>query len=230
MLNAYDLMLLKESNNGEKLIYIQFEKHDFVFRLISPKEYNQAKILTATKEELNDAICQLTLVYPEEFSFVESPMSGYSDIMSEHILSVSLIDDDIGVIDVLEEEKMNQERFITQCILFIKAAFPEYALREIEDWPYEKMMSMTAKAEFIMKLRGCEYEIFYDKEEILNAPIEKTDKELVYNGIDPMFYHSDKIIMKKPFIDYPVIMGASWRDEEIINGVQQQIFRRQNNR
>lgn len=228
MLTVYDLMLLKESIDNDKIIYIQYGIHEFVFKTISPKEYSQAKMLTTTKEELSDAICQIALIYPKEYDFSQSPVAGLSDGMCEKIVEESLLFNDIGVIDKFEECKNKLNTFLSQCTLFIKAAFPEYKLEEIENWNYEKLMNMTAKAEFVLKIQGSEYEIQYNKEDLTNEAeeVEVTDKELVENGIDPMFYYSDKINLKKPFINYPIILGTSWNREDLIEDVRQQILTR----
>lgn len=227
MLNVYDIMLYKESVKNEKIIYVQFGRHDFVFRTISPKEYTQAKFLTTTKEEFNDAICQLALLYPDDFDFSQSPIAGLSDSVSEDIIKASLIHNDIGVIEAFESSKEKLGTFLMQCTLFIKAAFPEYRLEEIEEWSYEKLMDMTAKAEFVLKLKGSQVEIQYNKDDLEEAPVEKSDKELILNGIDPMFYNSDKIQLKNPLVDYPIIHGSSWDNEELIYSVREQILGRQ---
>ena len=227
MLTIYDLMLLKESINNDKIIYIQHGKHEYVFKTISPKEYYQIKMLTNTKEELSDSICQVALIYPNDFDFSNSPIAGLSDGMSEKIVEESLLFNDIGVIDKFEEAKSKLNTFLSQCTLFVKAAFPEYKLEEIEEWTYEKLMDMTAKAEFVLKIQGSDYEIKYNKEELSEEAEEKTDRELIDNGIDPMFYHSDKIELKKPFISYPIILGSSWDREDLVENVREQIFARQ---
>lgn len=226
MLTVYDLMLLKESIDNDKIIYIQYGKHEFVFKTISPKEYSQAKMLTATKEELSDAVCQIALIYPKDYDFSQSPVAGLSDSMYEQIVEESLLFNDIGVVEKFEECKDKLNTFLSQCSLFVKAAFPEYKLEEIENWNYERLMSMTAKAEFVLKIQGSDYEIQYNKEDLTKEVEEATDKELVENGIDPMFYYSDKINLKKPFINYPIILGSSWNREDLIENVRQQILTR----
>lgn len=236
MLDLYDIMLLKEQHGGDKLLYFQFGKHDYVFRLLSPKEYTQCKLLTSDSYELNDAICQLTLIYPENISFSEYSLGCISDEIAEVIIDKSMIFRDIDVLIKFEEEQENLNRFIPQCILLVKAAFNnEYTLDEIENWSYEKLMKMTAKAERILQLRGVidqdtgekirlNYEINEDK--INNPKEEMSFEDMIKKGIDPMFYHADKIVLKKPFIDTPVILGANWRNKELSDDVGRQILRR----
>lgn len=224
MLSLYDVLLIKEGVNNDKIVYIQFRHRDFVFRLLSPKEYSQCKALTSNKEELHDAICQLTLLYPDGASFASYPVAGISDYAAEQIIKRSMIFEDKKVLDKFELAKSKLTKFLPQCMLFVKAAFPEYTLEQIEDFSYEKLMDLTAKAEFILKLKGSEYVIEY--EDIEEEKPEVTDEELLSKGIDPMMYHSSDIVLKKPLIDYPVILGHNWKDKELSDLVGKQILGR----
>lgn len=229
MISTYDIMVLKEDMNHEKLIYLAISRKDFVFRLITVKEYTQAKMLTNTPEEFNDAICQIALIYPEEYNFAESPIAGASDIASSHIIKHSKIFDLKGVVETLEGSRLKLNRFFDQSTLIVKSAFSEYTLEEIQDWNYEKLMDMVAKAEFVLKLRGNEVKLECEIEEETKEDRSKTDAELVRNGIDPMFYYADQIKLKSEQIDRPVILGNNWREEGLIKDVQQQIFKRRIN-
>jgi hypothetical protein len=225
MLGLYDVLLVKEAHNNDKIIYLQFRHHDFIFRLLSPKEYSQCKMLTSNKEELHDAICQLTLLYPDDVSFSTLPFAGLSDFAAEQIIERSMIFEDKKVLDKFEQAKNKLNKFLPQCMLFVKAAFPEYTLEQIEDWSYEKLMEYTAKAEFILKLKGSEYVIEYEDVDEEKPTI--TDDELRKKGIDPMMYYSNEIVLKKPLVDYPVILGSDWRNKELSDRVGEQILRRQ---
>lgn len=233
MLNLYDILLIKEQHNNDKLIYVQFGKHDYVFRLLSPKEYTQCKLLTGNDHELHDAICQLTILYPLDLSFAENPIGCLSDEIAKDIIDKSLIFKDLDVLVKFEDEQKKLKRFIQECIAFVKAAFNEFSYEEIESWSYERLMEMTAKAERILQLRNGDmageiiklgYEI--DESKINSQPEEPTAEELIKNGIDPMKYFAKKIILKKPLIEAPVILGSDWKNEELINNVGRQIHRR----
>ena len=227
MISTYDIMVIKEEMNHEKLIYVNIERKDFVFRLITLKEFTQAKMLTSTTEEFNDAICQIALIYPQDFNFAVSPVAGASDRCAKHIIDESKILDSKGVLEQLEVSRAKLTRFFDQCVLIIKAAFSEYTLEEIQDWNYEKLMDMVAKAEYVLKLRGNDVTIECEVEEISEKTAKmESDAELIINGIDPMFYHSDKIKLKHELIDRPVILGNNWREEGMIKDVREQIRRR----
>ena len=232
-LTLYDLLILKEKNNGDNLIYIKFNKHNFVFRHISPDEYTQCKLLTLDKYSFNDAICQTTLVYPEDISFAEFGVGCFTDYAAEQIIEKSLIFKDEKLLELLEENRAKNKTFTRECKLLVKAAFPEYSLEEINNWSYTKLMDMTAAGERILQLRGSitpdgePYEIQYelDEEKIKEKKKEPTDLELIEKNIDPMIYNYSKIQLKKPFVDEPVILGPDWRNEELSKKVGEQILR-----
>jgi hypothetical protein len=236
MLSLYDILLIKEQNNNEKLIYVQFGKHDYIFRLLAPKEYVQCKLLTGDEYERNDAICQLCLVYPEGLSFAENPIGCLSDKIADEIVEKSMIFRDLDVLVKFEDNQEALKRFLPECMNFVKAAFNEFSYDDIESWSYEKLMNMTAKAERVLQLRAGDiggeviklgYEI--DEEKINNPPPEPTAEELIKQGIDPMLYFSKDIVLKKPLVDDPVILGSDWRNEELMKRVGKQIHKRPNN-
>lgn len=229
MISTYDIMVIKEEMNHEKLIYLAVSRKDFVFRLITVKEYTQVKMLTSTPEEFNDAICQIALIYPEDYNFANSTIAGASDIAASYIIEQSKIFDLKGVTETLDASRLKLNRFFDQSLLIIKAAFSEYTLEEIQEWNYEKLMDMVAKAEFILKIRGNEVKLECEVEEETEEDRNKTDAELVRNGIDPMFYYADQIKLKSEQIDRPVILGNNWREEGLIRDVQQQILKRRIN-
>lgn len=119
----------------------------------------------------------------------------------------------------------------------IKAAFHELSLQEINNMSYVELMEMTADSERILQLRGSknidgslikvEYEI--DEEKVKEAKKGLTDKELWSKGIDPMMFNIDKLQLKMPLIDEPVIMGSKWNDEELNKNVGKQILKKHSN-
>lgn len=232
MLGIEELLLIKESNNEGKIIYFSFYNHDFVFRLISPKEYAKIKMLTITEEEFEDAVCQITLLYPnpEEYDFSICPLGGVTKTMSKYIVEKSMIFDDVQAIAYYEVQKRNLNVFAEQCSLYVKAAFPEYPLDEIYNWDYEKLLSMTAKAEVVLKLKGSNMVLTYNEEEIGKEKPKPTAEELRKNGIDPMFYYANEFPAPNNHIDYPVILGTNWNRGDLIDKYKKQIRKRHNNK
>lgn len=173
MLLIEDIINIKEKTGCKKLIHIKFGKHEYIFKLINLNIYIKANIIFDTYEDFNDFICQSALIYPEEFVFSKSPIAGLTDEISKRIIYESHILDESSIIDYFEESRSKLNTFLEQSKLFVKAAFPDIPLKEIRDWDYEKLMDMTAKSEYILKLRGVDVNLEYD-EDCLN---NKSNKE-----------------------------------------------------
>ncbi|MGX9755911.1 hypothetical protein ACWYRQ_06525 [Clostridioides difficile] len=173
MLLIKDIINIKEKTGYKKLIHIKFSTHEYIFKLINLNIYLKASIISDTYEEFNDFICQSALIYPEKFIFSKSPIAGLADEISKRIIYESHILDESSIIECFEESRSKLNTFLEQSKLFVKAAFPEISLKEIRDWDYEKLMEMTAKSEYILKLRGVDVNLEYDKDYLNN----KSNKE-----------------------------------------------------
>lgn len=230
-MELYDVLEVKEKYSNDKLIYVKFNTHEFIFRLISSNEYNECKMFAKDNLTFNDLICQISIAYPEDVDFNGYKIAGLADHIAPIIIEKSMIFEDVKLTELLEESRSNNSTFIKECKLMIKAAFSEFSLQEINNMSYVKIMEMTADAERILNLRGCrnndgslikvEYEI--DKEKIKEDKENVSDKELWSKGIDPMIFNIDKLNLKKPLIDDPFIFGPDWMDEELNKKVGQQI-------
>lgn len=173
MLLIKDIVNIKEKAGYKKLIHIKFSTHEYIFKLINLNTYIKASIVSDTYEEFNDFICQSALIYPDKFVFSNSTIAGLADEISKRIIYESHILDESSIIDCFEESRSKLNTFLEQSKLFVKAAFPEISLKEIRDWDYEKLMEMTAKSEYILKLRGVDVHLEYDKNYLNN----KSNKE-----------------------------------------------------
>lgn len=232
MLDIYELMMMKETNDGHKLLYITICNKEFVFRTLSKSEYK--KILSVAEEEhqLEDMICQVGLVYPEEYDFSIAPLAGVSKTVSPMILELSGFTDVNVVIQSFDEyrHKMNTS-FEQQCQALVKSAFPEVTFEEMDDWTWDKLLSVGAKAEYILNLKGYDIELASraEDENIEQAPA-KTDKEtgaeLRANGIDPMIYFGNEFTKKGNYVDFPLIGGVHWQNPEVLNEIRRQMERR----
>lgn len=236
-MNLYDILSVKEKCNDDKLIYVKFNNHEYVFRLISSYEYKECKMFAEDTLTFNDAICQLSVVYPENINFAKHEIAGLADYIAPIIIDKSMIFEDTKLTELLETSRKNNMTFIKECKLVIKAAFSEISLQEINNMSYVKLMEMTADAERILQLRGSknsdgslfkvEYEI--DEEKVKEAKKDLTDKELWSKGIDPMFFNIDKLQLKMPLVDEPFILGPKWNDEELNKKVGKQILKKHSN-
>ena len=230
---AVDLALLKyykDLYDGHKIIYVRFSDVEFIFRTLTRKEYKY--ILQSSKDqyEKEDNICNAACLYPEEYEFADCGFAGLNEFVSNKIEQESGF---LDIKDVLNEYKYAKQysSLEIQCMDLIKAFIPEYTYEEMGEWTWQKLMEMTARAESIAKLKGFDWHIQdqteeYMKEmESINSDNEDFIKQLIEDGIDPMFYFKDEIkeTFKRPIIDFPIIMGVHWDDEEVIGLVRKQI-------
>ncbi|NMS91276.1 hypothetical protein HGQ85_15240 [Clostridioides difficile] len=202
MLSIQDIINIKEKMGYKKLIHIKFGTHEYIFKLINLNIYMKASIISNTYEEFNDFICQSALIYPEEFIFSKSSVAGLTDEISKKLIYESHILDESSIVNCFEESRGKLNTFLEQSKLFVKAAFPDISFKEICDWDYEKLMDMTAKSEYILKLRGVDVNLEYDKDYLNNKSNKEymnsqnkikslNKKNLKINYIKPKYYHLD---------------------------------------
>ena len=231
MLSIYDLSYYKEMYRGHKILYALFENKEFVFKSLGRKEYQNILALTSDEYELEDAICQTSLLYPEEHDFAFSPTAGVSHSLAPLIVEMSGFTELDSVLEMYEESKNRMSGFDQQCMSLVKAAFPEYRYDEMEEWTWELLMDYTAKAEHVMGLQGHNVQLTNRQEEVEEEAQEQAEafnrdefvKELRMNGIDPMMYFKDEIMQKKEYLDFPLIGGIHWQNEGVLNDIRQQM-------
>lgn len=237
-LSYQDLLILKEEYPYHKIIYISYGENEFVFRSLTRKEYKDILAIASDEYEMQELITQSAMIIPTEFDMMES-FAGLPKFVSERILEYSNFSNARDILQIYEAEKISvQSQFDKQCVAVIKAAMPEYAVTEIEDWTYEKIMRMTALAEHILNLRLPKADAItltsnldeYEKEqEERKDPSE--DPEIIWkireSGLDPMFYFGYDPIKKRSLVDFPLIGGRHWRNEGVLNAIRKQIQQRQ---
>lgn len=229
MISMFDVSLIKEETGENQLIYCNISGRDFLFKKISLQEYVQCKMLTSNDFDFNDYVCQICLLHSSDadFQFSTSPIASISDICAPYIIEQSYIHDIAKVVDLLEEERDNNNKFSEQCALIIKSAFPEFPLDDILSWHYSKMMKYVARAEFILTLKlDREIKLECDIKENAGDEIKYSDKELLAQGVDLVMYYGKDLSYTNEIIDRPIIIGKQWKNEEVISGVRQQIRKR----
>lgn len=221
--SLFDLLLIKEENENRPILLFQTDSVQFVFRALTPIEYIKIKTLSSDTETINDTICQVCLIEPNDYDFSMSPFAGVNDLAAKEIIKFSMLDKFYKPLEYLEKQRSEIERnFLTRCILFIKANFPEYSYDEIKEWDYYKIIEYASMSEFISDMKGIDKKIEYDIEELKKSNdkvVNPTDKELIEYGVDPMLYNADKyeFNQEKSIIDRPIIIGSSWDNNDIIN-------------
>lgn len=225
LLNYY-----KDLYSGHKIIYVRFLDTDFVFKTLTRKEYKYLLKSCESKLELEDSICDVCCVYPEDYDFSMCGFAGLNEYVANVLLEVSGFKD---IQDILREYREAKEyaNLEIQCMDLIKAFIPEYTYEEMEEWTWQKLMYMTVRAEKVAALKGFDWHIQDQTEEYMNE-INKINsdntefiKELQSNGIDPMYYFSEELQsnFKREIIDFPLIGGTHWNDEVILDAIRKQI-------
>ena len=217
MLKLHELMLLKEANNNDTVIHVAIAKREFVFKQISVRDYQNIKMLNLTQEEEDDAVCQCCLLYPEDYDFSNTGIGGVSTMLSGRILELSYINNNDAVLGMykVHRDKIDTS-FFDYVSLFIKAAFPEFSLNEIEQWNIDRIIKTAAKADFVMMIKGAKYSLTKNEEQNESEETAEEIKdissiELREHGIDPMYYFRDKLVKDNNIIDFPFLSGNDWR-------------------
>lgn len=234
MLSYVELYVIKELNNNEDIIYLNILDRDFVFRAIGNSEYDNILRLVDNEKDLEDAICQSTILYPDskDIAFGKYELAGVSGIASKEILKASGITDIERIKSRFKKRQEEMKNFYNQCVNLVKAAFPELAFEEIESFSWGKLVDYTVRAESIMAIRGSEYRIQFIEPEEGEEIVEEKEEikipstyEYVSNGIDPMLYHAGELLnnLSKNILEKPFIGGLYWRSEGVIDGISKQL-------
>lgn len=215
MLDYTSLSLIKENNNCNKIIYVCINEYEFVFRLLGYKEFEDLKHICFNEKTLQDAVCNLTVLYPENFTFNEYCIAGITDICSKAIIQNSKVNDINAIMDTIYYYREQMNRNDNVCINMIKSAFPEYRIEEILDWNWDKIIEYSVRAEQIlnMRLNGCKLvdnRTLKDEDTDDNKMTkDEFNNELIKQGISPTLYYNNDTA--KSLVEKPFITGIKWR-------------------
>ena len=231
--NKVDVTLLnyyKDLYSGHKIIYVRFLDTDFIFRTLTRKEYKYIMQSCSSQIDIEDAMCNTACLYPEEYDFDTCGFAGLNEYVSDMLMELSGFKNIQYILNEYRNAKETNNLEI-QCMDLIKAFIPEYTYEEMEDWTWEKLMFMTARAEKIAELKGFDWHLQDQTEEYIeemnkiNSDNKEFIKELQDNGIDPMYYFSDELEsgFKHEILDFPLIGGIHWNDEVVLDVIRKQI-------
>lgn len=224
LLNYY-----KDLYSGHKIVYVRFLDTDFIFRTLTRKEYRYILQSSTSEYEVEDKICNTACIYPEDYEFETCGFAGLNEYVADVLQQLSGFKDIQTVLNEYRAIKENVNLEI-QCMDLIKAFIPEYTYEEMEEWTWEKLMFMTARAEKIAELKGFDWHIQDQTEEYMeemnkiNSDNKEFINELQSRGIDPMFYFSEELksTFTHEIIEFPMISGAKWNDEVILDAIRKQ--------
>lgn len=233
MITQQGINLLKEKYHGHKLIYVRFSNTEFVFRTLSKKEYKYIKSYSNSEQDLQDNICNAACVIPDSYAFEYCPLAGLPEFVSPIIEEESGFGDVHRILNFYYDAK-KATTLEEQCMDMIKAFIPEYSYEEMEEWTWEQLMTTTARAERVAKLKGFDYSL-NDKTEDMEKEYDKMNSEnpefienLYKHGVDPMTYFKSELKFDNNILDFPLILGTSYDNEVTLNVVRQQIAKKNN--
>lgn len=220
---------MKEQYDGCSMMVVTFHDEQFLFRTLTRKEYKYLLSMGYSAMDMQDAICNLSCLYPEHYDFTICGYAGLPEYASGVIKKTSGFED-IKDILAMYNEYSTMGNLEIQCMDLIKAFIPEYTYEEMEDWTWDKLMYMTARAEKVASYKGFEYHINDESDEYvktmerMNSDNKEFVKELEDNHIDPMMYFGEEMqsINKRDIMDFPLIGGAHWQKEEILDAIRKQ--------
>lgn len=224
------LVHYKDLYSGHKILYVRFLDNDFIFRSLTRKEYKYLITQGLPPLDLEDRICNLACIYPEDYDFNYCGYAGLNEYVADVIRQISGFKD---VRDIMSDyyKYKNISNMETQCMDLIKAFIPEYTYEEMEDWTWGKLMQMTVRAENVAQLKGFDWSLKDETEEYMSGLESMTpdNKEFVEqlekDGVDPMFYFENELkdSFKKDVVDFPLIGGTHWDDEVILGVIRKQL-------
>ena len=219
------IQYLKDSYNGHKILYVRFSNKEFIFRSLGLKEYKYLlNIYSHDKFKLENAICNLSCVYPDSYDFSECEFGVLPTVIAGYITKIS---DFNNINDIFNEYDLalSNNNLQQQCMDLIKAFIKDYTYEEMEEWTWEKLMQMTVRAERIAKYQGFDYHIQknenYNPEQSINNP--EDIKILLNNKINPILYFKDQLEFRNlNMVDEPFIIGNNWNNKEILDAFRKQ--------
>lgn len=218
---------LKEEHYGHKLIYVRFSNEEFVFRTLSKKEYKQITSMASDDYEVEEMVCDLSCVYPEDISFSNFPYAGFPSVVAKQVIEVSGFNNIKTILSEYHKQK-EVNTLEENAMLLIKSFIPEYTFEEMEEWTWERLMKAAARAEKIANLKGYDYHLKDHSDEVieeynnLNSDNKEFIQDLYQNGVDPMVYFKDEFVFKNEIVDFPLIGGSHWDDEVILDAIRKQ--------
>ena len=231
-LQAFDLLILKEDHPGHRVLYVNILGREFVFRSLGKKEYQNILRVIGDEHDLEDMVCQVALIYPDDFDFKDCPLGGLAKTIAPIITELSGYTNLEVLQETYHEYKNQMQHFENRVYAIVKMAFPEFTFEEMEEWTWDQTFKVAVRAEYILNqthFRDNPLELVERKIPQTSQPGPDRDaleKELIENGVDPMIYFQKELDMKSPYVDFPLIGGAHWQNEDIVNEIRRQMERK----
>lgn len=202
----------------------------FFFRELTRKEYRLLTSLPYANEyELEEAICQTAVVYPEGYDFSVHGRAGVVKTLSVQILVASGFANPGQTVEMLEQHRQSMQQFESQAETLVSLVF-HIRHEEMADWTQDQFLQYVARAEWVMQnIWKLDYAFMEQKEEgeeKAQPTLEEMAAEIREAGGDPMIELRHLIVHKKDkdYVPFPLIAGTKLlENEEVLHRVREQI-------
>lgn len=153
-----EALLIEWQKTYGRVEYTEINGEEFAWRLLTRKEYKYVMQLDCSPEEKEEVICQLCVLYPQDYDFT-SCLAGIPSTLSREILEKSGFSYDGNpnplARQLLFRFREEMQYFENQVDCIIVEAFPHLTLEEVANWTVEKTMYYLSRAEWVLtQLRG----------------------------------------------------------------------------
>jgi hypothetical protein len=197
----------------------EVEDDIYIFRLLTRQEYKEVHMVSDNKDQAEEIICQLAVVYPQGLNFAKGD-AGLPSLLAPWIVNESGFGDMAKTHYYFDSYRARMESFEMQAEAAIQAAFPHITEEEMQEWTVEKLMRTLAKAEWILKnVKG--YALSFERITLEEGEGEEEQQEepptmkeigldMRRQGRDPMVELADIIIKPREFAEFPFIAGTEY--------------------
>lgn len=217
----FHLLIKQAKVEFGEVFLAEVEDQQFIFRLLTRKEYKEILQISDDKDMAEELICQLSVIHPSNLNFAKGE-AGLPSLLAPHIVNESGFGDMQKSHYYFDSYRMRMESFEMQAEAAIQAAFPQISEEDMQDWTVEKLMRTLAKAEWILKnVKGYPIEFRNQYDEELEEGEEEVPEEepptmkeigndIRQQGGDPMIELQEHIIRPRPYAEFPFIAGTNY--------------------
>lgn len=123
----------------------------FIYRPLGRLEYRELMNSDLTNEELEDEICRICLLYPENYD-LNSCLAGIPKELSDLILTNSFLKKLEDKKQIINYRRLEMNDFDNQITCIINEAFPNHDIEEIEQWGMDKTAKYLSRAEWKLQI------------------------------------------------------------------------------
>jgi hypothetical protein len=196
----------------------------YIWRPLTRREYQRVVDAAQDEHNLQERICKAAVLHPDGIDFGVH-LAGIPIVLSPLITQESGYGTPEKVYETLETYRNEMSAFEHQAEAIITATFPQVSFDEMMDWTVDQLVWHQTRAEWVQgNIYGRDVvfrEPDPDQETEPLTPAEEAE-QMRDQGIDPMTTLDPKLL-RAPFITLPLIGGTHWQNEEIWNGVREQV-------